>query len=117
MPATYRKRAVLLISITLLVVGGIVKWRGDALNWAGDDSSRVFASAAMLRIGLVLGALWLAWDSLKRPARWLPAGAAMMGVVGLIVIAMQPKLAIVAIPALGVLISLAAVVRSLRGRG
>ncbi len=101
---------------TLVLVMAIVLLAGSVFSrWYGSESSNVFAAAAMARIGLVLGALWLAWDSLRRPARWLPPGIAVLGVVGLIAIASQPRLALVVIPALGTLIVLGTVIRAVKG--
>lgn len=80
----------------------------------GSSGSTKFLSAASGRIALVLVALWLAWSSLQRPARWLPPGFAMMLIVTLCVLAARPKLIIVAIPALGVLLALATVIRVLK---
>lgn len=104
----FRRLLVLVLSITLLAGGVLGKW------YEGENAIP-FATAAMIRIGLVFGALWLAWPSLRRPTRWLPPGAAVMGVIALAVVAAQPRLILVAIPALGALISLAAIVRAVRG--
>lgn len=106
-PSDLRRLLVLALALILLIGGGLGKW------YEGADSIP-FASAAMIRIGLVLGALWLAWPSLRRPARWLPPGAAVIGVIALAVVAAQPRLIIVAIPAVGALISLAAMARAFR---
>lgn len=102
------RRTLALIFALLLLAGG--GW----LAMSQTDSSLTFASAAMLRIGLVLGMLWLAWPSLKRPARWLPPGIAMLVVLSLVVIAAQPRLILVVLPVAGGLISLGAVVRAFR---
>ncbi|NND96036.1 MAG: hypothetical protein HKN47_01760 [Pirellulaceae bacterium] len=103
-----RRNVVAVLSL-LLMAGGLAAW------WLGEESWSTFASAAMGRIGIVLGALWLAWPSLRRPARWLPPGIAVGCVLGLIVLAAQPRLIVFVLPALGALTMLAAVVRALRG--
>lgn len=82
--------------------------------WFGSGSSGEFMAAACGRIGLVLGALWLAWPSLKRPAKWLPASAPVIGVIALVVLAAQPKLIIPAIPIVGGLITVSALARAFR---
>lgn len=102
------RRTILLVLAVGLLVGSAVPTRFST------DSSAEFASHAMLRIGLVLGALWLAWDSLRKPARWLPPGIAVMGVVGLIVVATHPRMVLFVIPAFGVLLSMAAIVRAFK---
>lgn len=107
--ADVRRWLALALSILLLAASGIL--------WLiSSDSSGKFFSAACFRIGLVLGALWLAWPSLKRPAKWLPASAPVIGVVALIVIAAQPRLIIPAIPIVGGLITLSAFVSAFRTR-
>jgi hypothetical protein len=103
-----RRVLVLIIAVGLLVVSGWVTWR------YGQAGSAKFAAAATGRIGLVMGALWLAWPSLRRPARWLPPGFAVIGVITLGVLAAQPRLIIVAIPAFGALLALATVIRSFK---
>ncbi len=85
-------------------------------TWFGSQSTRDFVIAAMTRIGLVLGAIWLAWDSMRRPASWFPPGLAMAGVVGIVVVAAQPKLILAVVPLLGGLAVLSSVLRAFRGR-
>ena len=103
-----RRIMVLIMAIGLLLIYGIVTWRFEQDGWAK------FVAAATGRIGLVMAALWLAWPSLRRPARWLPPGFAILGVVALVVLAAQPRLIVVAIPAFGVLLALATFIRSIK---
>ena len=99
---------VLVLAIALLAICGLVSWQ------FGTDGTARFVASATGRVGLVMGALWLAWPSLRRPAAWLPPGIAVGGVIGLAVIAAQPRLALVAIPAMGVLFTVASIVRAFR---
>ena len=64
-----------------------------------------FGPEMLGRCGLVFGALWIAWPSLRRPANWLPPGAAILVLVGILVIAAQPRFAMVAVPIIGALIT------------
>ncbi len=107
-PVDPRRSIVLVLAVGLLMICGWVTWR------YGQAGSAKFVAAATGRIGLVMAALWLAWPSLRRPAQWLPPGFAIIGVVTLAVLAAQPRLIIVAIPAFGGLLALATIVRSLR---
>ncbi|TWU21581.1 hypothetical protein Pla52o_37680 [Novipirellula galeiformis] len=106
--ANFRRPLLLLIAIALLV-GSAAVW------WWGDESSARFAAAAMGRVGLVLAALWLAWPSLRRPARWFPPAVAVIGVISLMVLAAQPRLIFAVVPAAGTLITITMLVRSFRG--
>ena len=95
--------------LTSLVAAGI--W------WfASDHTTTEFAAASLFRVSIVLGCLWLAWPSLRRPAAWLPAGVAAACVVGLVVIAARPRLIVLVIPALGVMSLLATARKFLSGR-
>lgn len=82
--------------------------------WLGSASAARFMISAMGRIGLVLAAFCLAWESLQKPARWLPPGIAAAGVVAICVVAAQPRLLLVVVPAIGVLAMLAAILRVFR---
>jgi hypothetical protein len=87
-----------LIALFLLLIGGITLWtRGPA-----DDSTTPFA-AGCLRVGLVLGALWLALPQimsfLARTPRWLLTASA----IGLIIGAVKPWLLLIVVPVLGLL--------------
>lgn len=98
----------------MLLVAGTGYFTGTLEDWTGSASTSQFALAALTRIGLVLGAMWLAWDSLRKPARWLPPGLAMIGVVGIVMVAAQPKLIIAILPMFGVITVLTSVLRAFR---
>lgn len=104
----HRRTLVLLLSLSLLTLCGWVLWR-----YENTGSAKMVASASG-RIGLVLGALWLAWPTLKKPARWLPPGFAVLGVLILAILAAQPRLIFVMLPAFGGLLVLASIVRAMR---
>lgn len=104
----YRRLLVLILAIGLLSTCAWV-----SLRYENTGTVKVIA-AATGRIGLVLGALWLAWPTLRTPARWLPPGFAVMGVCLLAILAAQPRLIVVLLPAFGGLLVLASIVRSMR---
>lgn len=104
------------LAAILLLASATAWWTGWLSAAVGSDSSADFARAAMGRIGLVLAALALAWDSLRRPASWLPPGLAAAGVAGIAILAAQPRLILVVLPLLGVLTGLAVVVKMVRGK-
>lgn len=102
-----QRTALLIVAIIML---GMAAWvRGLA-----NGSAATFGWAACLRIGLVLLTIWFAWDSLRKPARWIGPGLAAAVVLVLCVVAIQPKSLLVIAPMAGVLLMLGAVVRSFR---
>lgn len=103
-----RRVLVLALAIGLLAACVLVRWR-----WGTDGSIRIFSDATG-RVGLVMAALWLAWPSLKKPARWLPPGIAMAGVIGLAVLAVRPQLIFVVVPAIGTIAALTFFIRGLK---
>ncbi|EMI41045.1 hypothetical protein [Rhodopirellula sp. SWK7] len=110
----FRRRLVGGASLVMLLVAGIGYFTGRLEDWTGSASTSQFTLAALTRIGLVLGAMWLAWDSLRKPARWLPPGLAVIGVVGIVMVAAQPKLIIAILPMFGVITVLTSVLRAFR---
>ena len=102
-----RRVIVLVLAVVLLVTCGFVTFGHE------PSGSTKFLAAATGRIGLVLSALWLAWPSLRRPAQWLPPGFAFLGILMLCVLAAQPRMIFVLVPAFGGLMVLATVVRTL----
>ena len=103
-----RRTLLLLISLVAMGAGIVLSARGEM------ESGRIFAGASAFRIGMVMFALWLALPSLKKPAQWLPPGMAVLGVVGIMAIAAQPRLILVVAPALGTLLTLGWLVRMFR---
>jgi len=83
-----RRRAAGIIALLLLCAGlAIYVWQP---NW----ENAVPLAAICVRVGLVLGAIWLAYPELKRVPGWLGplcAGA-------LLAIAVRPRLAIFIVP-------------------
>jgi len=75
-----------------------------------------FGGASLIRLSLVLGALWWAWPSIRRPARWLPPGIATVVLVAIGACAVQPRLAFALVPLAGSLIAFAGFARYFRGR-
>lgn len=111
---SWRRRVIGGLALVMLVAGGVAYFTSVGEETLGSASAHAFATAALVRVGLVLGALWLAWDSLRRPAKWLPPGLAVAGVIGIVVVAAQPRLLLAIGPALGVLGVLSAVMRVFR---
>ncbi len=102
------RRPLALIFSVLMIAGGL--W----LKYSEGDSAMGFASMSLLRVGIVLGVIWIAWPSLRRPAQWLPPGIAGIIVLTLCAIAAQPRLILVIAPVVGGLLTLGAIVRALR---
>ena len=83
-----------LCALALLFLAGVTLARGT------DDSTSASFAAGCLRVGLVLGAMWLALPQINRilatTPRWLLVA---MG-IGLVVIIVRPILALIVVPAL-----------------
>lgn len=77
----------------------------------GVGGSRELALNSVLRVGIVMLAIWLALPALNKPMRWLPPGAAVMCLVGIGIIAAQPRLLVVIVPAIGFLLTIGWLVR------
>ncbi|SRR6056297_437258 len=101
--------------LTLFLSVGLIAAAIAVRTW-GQTSSSLFVSAACFRIGLVFAAIWLAWDSLRRPARWFPPAILAAGVAGLAIVAAQPRLILVLAPTFGLILTLGAVIRAFRRR-
>ena len=71
-------------------------------SFPGDPSAVGFAGGCV-RIGAVLGALWLAWPQiigfLSRAPRWLLAASG----IGIVVVVVKPILLVLVVPILGLL--------------
>ncbi len=69
-----------------------------AILWLvpGEKSSYLLLQAALLRVGLVLGAVWLAFPQLSKLPLWL----ATIGVGSLLAVLLFKKAAIIVIPLL-----------------
>lgn len=107
-PSELRRIAVLFVAIACL---SVCAW----LTVRFEQTANVkMLAAATGRIGLIFGALWLAWPTLRRPANWLPPGFAMLGVLFLGVLAVQPRSVLVLAPLLVGLLTLASIVRKFR---
>lgn len=103
-------RRFIVLGLSLILVTTFL-WMSSQLEQTANVKA---IAAACGRIGLILGALWLAWPTLRRPAKWLPPGFAMLGVVLLGVIATQPRTILVMAPAFMALLAVASVIRAFR---
>lgn len=105
-----------LVAVAFLLAAGAAKLTGGLEQISGSASTSGFMIASLTRIGLVFGAIWFAWESLRRPARWLPPGLAVLGVVAIIAIAAQPKLLLAVLPLFGLVAVLTSVLRFFRSQ-
>lgn len=96
-----------MIALVLLAVGA---W----MRFHKGDSAHTFGSMSFLRIGIVFGVLWLAWPSLRRPAQLLAPGLMLLVLLGILVVAAQPRLILAVGPVVGVLVAAGAILRTLR---
>lgn len=103
---------ILVLTVFFAVAAGAIRW--GVAYWGTSNSLWLVSSIGMTRLALVLGALWIAWPTIRRPAMWLPPGLAAVGLIALGACVVQPRLAIAIVPLLGGLIALAGFVRFFR---
>ena len=108
--SNFRKWLLLVVGVIFLLVGLYFHFLGDR------ETGSQFASNSVLRIGIVLIALWLALPTLRKPLAWLPPGIVAACLVGIGVIAAQPRLIVVLAPAAGILLAVAGFARFFRRR-
>jgi hypothetical protein len=88
-----------ILAVVLLAAGGIL-----LVAWPQYDT----LLGACLRIGTVLGVVWLAWPQLSRLQPWLVLAV----IAGILVVSYRPKLILVVI----VVIAIMAILGPRRGR-
>jgi hypothetical protein len=83
---------------------------------SGRSSGSLIAVApvGLVRLTLVMGALWLAWPTVRKPAMWFPPGILAIALIGLGICVLQPRLALALVPAIGGLIAFTAFLRFFR---
>jgi len=86
-----------IVAIVLLAIGFITWTRGPS------DNSAVSFAAGCIRVGIVLGALWLALPQLLRFLSQTPKWLLVASTIGIVACAVKPWLLVVAIPLLGLL--------------
>ncbi len=105
-------RVTILVFTVLFLVGAVaIRW--SVGYWNLSNSLWMVTSIGMTRVALVLGTLWIAWPTVRRPAMWFPPGIAAVALMACVI---QPRLAIAIIPALGTLLAFAGFVRFFRGQ-
>ena len=97
---TWRLHVIGLIGLISFVLGLVQiardDWELGASAWSGPA----------IRIGIVLGALWLALPEIHRVLSRIPDWLLGPMAVGLLVVLVRPKLLLIVIPIVGVLIAL-----------
>lgn len=83
-----------LIALLLLVAGGVA-----ALSYTSPTSSASWAGGA-IKIGLVLGAIWLALPQIERFLRKTPQWLLVVSLIGILLIAVRPWAAVAVVPLL-----------------
>jgi len=86
-----------IVAIVLVIIGGITMARFPS------DSNAIGFAGGCIRVGIVLGALWLALPQLLRFLSQTPKWLLVASTIGIVVCAVKPLLLIVAIPLLGLL--------------
>ncbi|SRR6056297_1219062 len=105
----WRRPVVLVLAIVFMIAGVMLRLSTEESSAHGS-----FGAGSLFRLSIAMGALWLAWPSLRRPATWLPPGMVIVILIGVGVVVAQPRLLIAALPAVGILLALSAVIRLFR---
>jgi hypothetical protein len=83
-------------ALALLVIGGLVLTQAPRPL----DQNAVGFAGGCIRVGIVLGALWLALPQLLRFLAKTPKWLLVAGTIGIVVCAVKPLLLLVAVPML-----------------
>ncbi|QDV67603.1 hypothetical protein Poly24_13040 [Rosistilla carotiformis] len=102
-----QRNLLLVAAVSLLLWGGFREAFSDRLGQS-------VSNAALLRVGFVLLACWVALPVIRRPAAWLPPGATAVVVILIGAAVFQPKLLLVLIPLFSSLLALGAFIRFFR---
>lgn len=106
---------VLLLALLAAAAGlGWYLWGQDTT--LGSASLMKVAPEGLARLAVVLGAVWLAWPVVRKPAMWFPPGILMVSLAVLAVCVVQPRSAIALVPLLGGLLAFSAIVRLFRSQ-
>lgn len=111
---------ILVFTILLIIAAGVLRFRPIDL-WANDSGgstgslSKVI-SDGVARLALVMAAIWVAWPVARKPAMWLPPGLAVLALIVLSVCVVQPRAAIMLVPATGLLLTFGAVLKFFRSK-
>jgi len=108
-------RVTILVFIVLLA-GGALAIRWGMHHWQLSNSLWTVTWIGMIRFAVVLGTLWIAWPTVRRPAMWFPPGIVAVALIALGACVIQPRLAIAIVPAMGTLLAFAGFVRFFRGQ-
>lgn len=106
------RTVVLVLTLLFAIAAIVIRW--GVLRWQPSSSLWMVSAVGMTRFAVVLGTLWLAWPTVRRPAMWLPPSVAMIAVIALGACVIQPRLAIALVPAVGALMALAGFLRFFR---
>ncbi len=106
-PSHAKRTALLVMAIGLLGWGAI----GEA---TADRLGQSVSNAAVIRVGMILLAVWIAFPLLSRPATWLPPGSMAVALILIGATVTQPKLLIVLIPLFSALLGVGAAIRYFR---
>ncbi len=111
-----RMRVFILLLAILAAVAGLGWYLWGQETSLGSSSLMKVAPEGLARLAVVLGAVWLAWPVVRKPAMWLPPGILLVSLAIFAVCVVQPRAAIALLPLLGVLLGFSAMVRFFRGQ-
>ena len=99
--AAARRQLLGIIASCLLSAGAFILW-----NYGTDGESASLYGSICLRLGLVLGAIWLAFPQILQIWSKRPSGTTVLIGVGVLALIAYPKSAIVMVPIILILLGL-----------
>jgi hypothetical protein len=106
---------ILFLTLLFSILAVTIRIFGDQSGQVSGSIVRV-APIGLARLAMVMGALWIAWPAIRKPALWLPPGALFVALLSLAICVVQPRLAIALIPAATLVIAFAGFLRFFRGK-
>jgi hypothetical protein len=113
---------VVILAFTVILVIAAAMLRFWPIDFRTNDSGGSTGSLAKVisdgvaRLALVMAAIWIAWPVARKPAMWLPPGLAVLALLVLGVCIVQPRAAVMLLPALGLLLTIGAALKFIRGK-
>lgn len=89
-----RRHLIGILSLAALLGAGAARW------WGNGDAQTTFVSSISLRLGIMLGTIWLAYPQLQSLAAHVSPTGLLLTVAGLLIVVIRPRAALWIVPLL-----------------